>query len=88
MGTPYHFAQTPSRLLPQDKASAEFQALSLITESLPHPQRTLLSTFVNQAVDREIASRFFLDEVIVHSKVSIAEFLANWIGLIRNGTFL
>lgn len=84
MGTPYHISQSVSE---RDKASAELQALSLITKSLAHPERTLLSVFIQQAADREIASRFFLDEVLGQNKVTISEFLADWIVLLRKGTF-
>jgi hypothetical protein len=67
--------------------SAEFQTLSLIAESLVHPDRTLLSAFVQEATDKELASRFFLDEVLGREEVPISEFLAGWIPLLRMGTF-
>jgi len=88
MGTPYRIAQSPFRPDACDKSSVEFQALSLIAESLPHPQRTFLSTFVRDAVDRELASRFFLDEVLVQNKITIAEFLTDWVNIVRNGMLL
>ena len=84
MGTPYHISRCPSRLL-CDKASVEYQAISLIAESLAHPQRALLSVFVQQAVDRELAARFFLNKVVGHNKVTVAEFLGDWISLLRKG---
>jgi hypothetical protein len=85
MGSPYHVSQCPSHLLSCDKASFEFQAISLIAESFAHPQRTLLSTFIQGAVDREFAARFFLDNVARHEKANVAEFLVDWISLLRRG---
>src|SRR5262245_29104726 len=75
MASPHHISGSACRLLTGNKASAEYRALSIIAESLAHPQRTLLSTFVQQAVDPELASRFFLDEI---TKITVLEFLAEW----------
>ncbi|KAF1841896.1 kinase-like protein [Cucurbitaria berberidis CBS 394.84] len=86
MGTPYHIPRYAPKLFSCDKASAEFQALSLIAGSLAHPQRTLLTTFIQQAVDREVASRFFLDEVLERKNATVSEFLADWISLLRKVT--
>jgi hypothetical protein len=85
MGSPYHISRCASHLLSCDKASVEYQALSLIAESLEHPDRALLSDFVQQAVDPELAARFFLNEVVGHDKGTIAEFLGDWISLVRKG---
>lgn len=85
MGSPYHVSQRASHLLSCDEASIEFQAISLITESIAHPHRALLSAFVQQAVDRELAARFLLDEVVGYNKATVAEFLADWISLLRKG---
>jgi hypothetical protein len=86
MGTPYHISRSVSQRY-GDKASAEFQALSLIAESLAHPDRTLLSAFIQQATDKDLASQFFLDEALDREEVAISEFLAGWIRLLRMGTF-
>ncbi|CAO2658138.1 Nn.00g073980.m01.CDS01 [Neocucurbitaria sp. VM-36] len=83
MGSPYHVSRCASFPLSCDEASFEFQAISLIAESLAHPQRALLSAFVKQAADRELATRFFLDDVVGHNKATVAEFLADWISLLR-----
>lgn len=88
MGSPCHVSGSTSRQFFGPEASAEFQALSVIAESLAHPQRTLLSVFVQQAVDRELAARFFLNEVSGQDKSTVLEFLANWINLIRKGPSL
>jgi hypothetical protein len=88
MGTPYHISGSATHLLSCDKASAESQALSLIAESLAHPQRTLLSAFVQQAANPELASRFFLQEVLGRNNATVSEFLADWISLLRRGMFL
>ena len=63
MGSPCNIPGTASKLFFKNKDCAEYGALSLISESLAHPQRTILSAFVLHAVDREIAAQFFLDEV-------------------------
>lgn len=90
MSSPYHVSQcapTP-HILSCDKASLEFHALSLITEALAHPQRAFLSAFVQKAVDRELATRFLLDVVVVeHDKAKVNEFLGDWIRLLRRGMF-
>ncbi|KAF2623084.1 hypothetical protein BU25DRAFT_182580 [Macroventuria anomochaeta] len=83
MGSPYHVSRCASHLLSCDEASIEFQAISLIAESLAHPQRALLSAFVQQAVDKESAARFILNDVVGHNKATVAEFLADWISLLR-----
>lgn len=88
MGSPYNIAGSASGLFFQNRASAEYQALSVIAESLAHPQRTLLSSFVQQAVDKEYASRFLLDEVYGQDKATLFEFLATWISLLKKGTSL
>jgi hypothetical protein len=87
MGTPYHISRSISQHH-GDKGSAEFRALSVIAKSLAHPDRTLLNTFIEQATDKELASNFFLDEVLGQDEVAISEFLAEWIRLLRNGMFL
>ncbi|KAF2786917.1 kinase-like protein [Melanomma pulvis-pyrius CBS 109.77] len=83
MGSPYHISESASPLFFQDKASAEYEALSIIAKSLAHPQRTVLSTFILQAIDRESASRFFLHEISAQNKATIFEFLADWIHLME-----
>jgi hypothetical protein len=86
MGTPCHISQSTSHRY-GDKASSEFQALSLIAESLAHPDRTLLSAFVQEATDKELASRFFLNEVLGQDQLAISEFLADWKRLLQIGKF-
>ena len=86
MGSPYNISGSASQVFFQNKDCAEYSALSIIAESLAHPQRALLSAFVQHAVDREVASQFFLDEVSGQGKVAVSEFLADWICLLRKGT--
>ncbi|KAF2469556.1 kinase-like protein [Lindgomyces ingoldianus] len=83
MGSPCNVSGSASQLFFQNKSCAEYRALSIIAESLAHPQRTLLSAFVQHAVDREIASQFFLDEVSGQDTVAVSEFLADWICLLK-----
>lgn len=82
MGSPHHISGA-SHLLSCDEASLEFQAISLIIESLAHPQRTLLIGFVQQSVNKKSAARYFLDDVGGHNKAAVAKFLADWISLLR-----
>jgi hypothetical protein len=84
MSSPYHVPRPASRHFPHHK-SAEYEALSVIAESLEHPQRTILNVFIQQAVDTEFASQFFLDEVSSQGKTTISEFLADWICLLEKG---
>lgn len=86
MGSPYHCLGSASRHFPPNKLSVEYKALSVIAESLEHPARTILSTFVQQAVDTELASQVFLDELSGQGKATILEFLADWISLLKKGT--
>jgi hypothetical protein len=85
MGSPYHVPRSASRHFPHHR-SAEYEALSVIAKSLEHPQRTILNTFIQQAVDTEFASQFFLDEVSSQGKTTISEFLTDWICLLEKGT--
>ncbi|KAH6875990.1 phosphotransferase enzyme family-domain-containing protein [Alternaria rosae] len=82
MGSPYHTSRC-APYLSRDEASLEVQAISLIAESLAHPHRALLSAFIQQAVDRELAARFFLDDTVGSDKATVADFLADWISLPR-----
>ncbi|KAI9710955.1 MAG: hypothetical protein M1820_002392 [Bogoriella megaspora] len=83
MGSPCHISGSTPRLFPQDKDAAEYSALSVIAESLAHPQRTLLSVFIQGATDREIASRFFLNEISGRDKDSILSFLGDWVTVLK-----
>jgi hypothetical protein len=85
MGSPYHIDGTTTRLFP-DKDSAQYAALSHITKSFAHPQRTFLAVFVQKAIDPEHASQFFLNQVLGKDHVAISEFLADWTALVREGT--
>lgn len=88
MGSPCHIAESAFRLY-QNKDDAEFRALALIARWLPHPQRTLLSAFVKHAVDRNDAAQFLLDEVSGQKDgITISEFLACWISLLKKGMLL
>ncbi|KAL9623972.1 MAG: hypothetical protein Q9160_001725 [Pyrenula sp. 1 TL-2023] len=78
MGTLYHISESISWRFIQNKASAEYEAISAIAELFPHPERTILSSFVQQALDREVAARFLLDEISGKTKAALTEFLATW----------
>ncbi|KAF2425514.1 kinase-like protein [Tothia fuscella] len=81
MGSPYNLGGSASQLFFQIKDSAEYKALTLIS-SLPHPQRTLLSLFVEGAVDREHAAEFFLEEISEQGESAMLGFLDNWTRLV------
>ncbi|KAI5777817.1 kinase-like domain-containing protein [Geopyxis carbonaria] len=80
MAFPYHFSEVSPQLRKVDKASSEYQALSVIAESLEHPQRTILSTFIKKAENRELASQFFLNVI---SNGTVSEFLTDWVTLLE-----
>jgi hypothetical protein len=73
-GSPCHIDGTTSRLFP-DKDSAQYAALSHITKSFVHPQRTFLAVFVQKAIDPEHASRFFLNQVLGKDQLPLQSFL-------------
>ncbi|KAF2856647.1 hypothetical protein T440DRAFT_550000 [Plenodomus tracheiphilus IPT5] len=83
MGSPYHVSGSASRHFPHDQSSAEYKALSIIAKLLEHPQRTILSTFIQQAFDKELAAQFLLAEISGHENDTITEFLADWISLLK-----
>ncbi|KAF2835795.1 hypothetical protein M501DRAFT_292821 [Patellaria atrata CBS 101060] len=83
MGSPCNISGSASQFFFQNKHCAEYRALSIIAETLAHPQRTLLSTLMQHAVDREIALHFFLAEVSGQGKVAVSEFSADWIYLLE-----
>jgi hypothetical protein len=88
MGTPHHIPQPPSRHFPRDTASAEYKALTLITHSLAHPHRSILSSFIQQAACKEGASQFFLDRALGQGEAGVREFLADWVSLLKKGLLL
>jgi len=88
MGSPHNISGSASQLFSQNKDCDEYRALSKIAESLAHPRRTLLNAFVQHAVDREVASRFFLREVSGQDMIAVSEFLADWTRLLIKGILL
>lgn len=88
MGSPCNISGSASQIFFKNKGCAEYRALSIIAESLAHPQRTLLSAFVQHAIDLEVASQYFLDEVSGRDKGAVSEFLGDWICLLKKGTSL
>ncbi|KAF1997655.1 kinase-like protein [Amniculicola lignicola CBS 123094] len=83
MGSPYNISGSASKIFFQNKDSVEYKALSVIAELFAHPQRTLLSVFVQQAVDREVAAQFFFDEIAGQGRAAALEFLDDWIWLLK-----
>jgi hypothetical protein len=88
MGTPYHLSSSSSRRFFQITTSTEHRALTVIVGLLAHPQRTLLTTYIQQASDKELASEFFLKTILPKGKLTIFEFLADWVVILRRCTFI
>lgn len=62
MGSAYH-VNSAFRHFPSDESCVEYKALSIIAGAVEHPQRTLLSVYVQQAADKQVAAQLFLEFV-------------------------
>ena len=96
MGTPYNIKGSASQLFYQDTDLLQYKALLAISV-LPHPDRTILSTFIEDAVDPEYAARYFLDTISSRvanddeeppTKEVLSSFLTEWICLINKREYL
>lgn len=80
---PWNIRGSASQLYYQDKQSPEYQALLSISD-VPHPQRSMLGGFINNAADPQKAARYFLSttapegEHDTPSKMTISQFLIDW----------
>jgi hypothetical protein len=82
MACPQNIKGSASQLFYRNKDSAEYNAL-LVASLLPHPQRPILSMFILNADNPDVASEFFLDEISNQDAANVAEFLADWISLVE-----
>ncbi|KAI1986854.1 hypothetical protein LOZ53_004576 [Ophidiomyces ophidiicola] len=86
MGDPWNIRNSASQLFYQDKNSAQYAALLEIS-TLPHPDRSILASFVNIAFDPEEAARHFLRMVLVENSSdsidNIQQFLSQWMALME-----
>lgn len=57
--TPWNIAGSASQLFYRDKQPSKYTALLTIS-SLPHPERSILGTYFDDAVDPEEAARYFV----------------------------
>ena len=55
----------------------------MVAKSVQHPQRTLLSVFIQQAANKEAAAQLFLDFVADRGATAVLDFLAEWIELLE-----
>jgi hypothetical protein len=87
---PWNIRGSASQLFYQDKESPQYKAL-LASSDLPHPDRTILGAFINDAVDPQEAARYFLrvtcpkGGVGVLPEDTILLFLSEWKTLINKG---
>lgn len=84
MSSAFHI-NTAFRHFPNDEACIEHKALSMIAKSVEHPQRTLLTVFIQQAAVNELAAQLFLHVVSDHGTAAVLEFLAEWTSLLEKG---
>jgi hypothetical protein len=59
MAVPWNIRGSASQLFFQDKESPQCKALLAIS-ALPHPDRSILGAFINDAVDPQEAAQYFL----------------------------
>lgn len=83
MAIPWNIRGSASPLFLQDKRSARYKAMLAIAD-VPHPDRSILGAFINDALDPEEAAQYFLrmtcaeDVAIVSSKKTVPQFLSEW----------
>ncbi|PWY80248.1 kinase-like protein [Aspergillus sclerotioniger CBS 115572] len=87
MAIPWNIRGSASQLFYQDKSSSQCQALLAIS-GVPHPDRSVLGAFVNDAFDPQAAARYFLqttstEDVSKEPKKTVPQFLAAWKVLIE-----
>lgn len=80
---PWNISGSASQLFYQDKQSAQYKALLAITD-VPHPNRSILGAFINEAVDSEVVAQYFLQNTCTEdmsgtpSKERVSQFLSQW----------
>ncbi|KAK6821625.1 hypothetical protein RU639_007728 [Aspergillus parasiticus] len=81
MAIPWNIRGSASPLFFQDKQSSQYKAL-LANADVPHPDRSILGAFINEALDPEEAARYFLRMTCSggnsHPKKTVSQFLSEW----------
>ncbi|KAF2755836.1 hypothetical protein EJ05DRAFT_539695 [Pseudovirgaria hyperparasitica] len=80
MGSPLHISGSASTRYYPNASSTELKALCSIAESFPHPQRAIMSSFIQRATDQDIASQYFLAQVSAQDPVTVFN---RWISILR-----
>lgn len=87
MAVPWNIRGSASQLFFQDKESPQCKALLAIS-ALPHPDRSILGAFINDAVDPQEAVQYFLRVTSLNGsggvppEDTILHFLSKWKTLI------
>lgn len=85
--TPWNIRGSASQLFYQDKECPQYEALLAISE-LPHPDRSILSSFIDDAANPREAAQYFLGVIRKESessedgKAKMVHFLSQWITII------
>ena len=80
---PWNISGSASPLFFQNKQSAHYRALIAISD-LPHPDRSVLGAFIEDALNPEEAAQYFLSTTCagniygVPPKKTISQFLSEW----------
>lgn len=83
MATPWNIRGSASPLFLQDKQLARYKAILAIAD-VPHPDRSILAAFINDAFDPEDAAQYFLhmtcagDIATKPPKKTVPQFLSEW----------
>lgn len=83
MAIPWNIRGSASPLFLQDRQSARYKALLAIAD-VPHPDRSILGAFINDAFDPEEAAQYFLhmtcagDVAVMPPKKTVPQFLSEW----------
>ncbi|PYI27471.1 hypothetical protein BP00DRAFT_439157 [Aspergillus indologenus CBS 114.80] len=83
MAIPWNIRGSASQILSQDKTSSQYRALLAIAD-VPHPDRSILGGFINDAFDPQEAARYFLHRICAEEGSEIppeklkSKFLSEW----------
>lgn len=88
MATPWDIRGSASQLFFPDKQSLQYKALLAISD-VPHPDRSILGCFIDDAHDPQEAARYFLrmtsleDGTKTSPEKTVSQFLSEWKSLIE-----
>ncbi|KAL3468864.1 kinase-like protein [Aspergillus californicus] len=80
MAIPWNIRRSASQIFFQDQRSSQYEAL-LVIANVPHPDRSTLGAFTNDAVDPQEAARYFLhitDGSKAPPEKPVSQFLLKW----------